>query len=78
MAVGMIIECERCGTSYDEGKGGHWQYQCDVVLERQADADVKLAVFNARSIDERLEIIYKALVSVKQQIRDMPFDGPIG
>ena len=66
MAVGMIITCPKCGLSYDEGRGRHWQYHCDAELEKQAGVDREVAEFNAKTIDERFEILFREIRDLSQ------------
>lgn len=78
MAVGSIVKCERCGTSYDEGRGDHWLFSCDAELERKQQQANQLTEFQAKSIDERFKVLYQMLVKITSDIDSRPYDGPIG
>lgn len=75
MAVGMIITCETCGKSYDEGRT-MW-HECDGGAALR-EIERSVAEFNSKSVDERLEYLYRESLSLRKAVRNIPFDGQIG
>lgn len=75
MAVGMIITCDKCGESYDEGKTSHFICDGGKALREKEKA---LAAFNAMPVDKRLEFLFKSTERILEKLHDMRFDGPIG
>lgn len=76
MAVGMILRCDVCGKSYDNGKGPHGAY-CDGGEELRTD-EADLERFNALDRDDALEEVYIRLRRLERAFSGIPYDGPIG
>ena len=66
MAVGMMVKCEKCGESYDEGNGYHPAY-CDNGKAREAEKK-ELGEFNNLPIDKRLEVLYMRMSKLEKTV----------
>jgi hypothetical protein len=76
MAVGAINRCGKCDEYFDSGKENHFMY-CDGG-ERVREEAARLAAFNAKSVDERLQILYLDMQRLQKKVGSIPYDGAIG
>ena len=65
MAVGMIVTCDKCQKSYDEGKSNH--YDCDGG-QSLVDKEQAVDIFKSMSVDDRLEYLFRALQSLSDRV----------
>lgn len=76
MAVGMILTCSKCGKSYDEGKTIHYAYCDGGAAIKKAQKDFKK--FMALPAPERWKYIFETLEELKEDVDNIPYNGPIG
>lgn len=81
MAVGMTEHCEKCGDSWDSGRESrayHDMMVCQDRLNAQQKFENKVKAFNAKTVDERLEYLYRRLLRLSDEVDSIPYYGPIG